>query len=44
MVARWSASPLGMLWPEMDAEFAALGDGGSPPVAARRPVVIIAGS
>jgi len=21
MVARWSANPLGMLWPEMDATF-----------------------
>ena len=44
MVARWSAEPLGMLWPERDAAFVALGgnDGGSPPAAARRPVVIIA--
>jgi hypothetical protein len=25
MVARWSADPLGMLWPEMDAVFAGVG-------------------
>jgi hypothetical protein len=32
MVARWSANPLGMLWPEMDAGFASSGgSGGSPP-------------
>jgi len=40
MVARWSANPLGMLWPEMDAAFVASGGGGSP-TAARRPVVVI---
>jgi len=28
MVARWSANPLGMLWPEMDAAFAGSGGGG----------------
>jgi hypothetical protein len=33
MVARWSATPLGMLWPEMDVE--------APPAAAQRPVVLI---
>jgi hypothetical protein len=43
MVARWSANRLGMLWPEMDAAFGGNGDG-SPPAAARRPVVIIAAS
>jgi hypothetical protein len=32
MVARWSANPLGMLWPERDAAFVA-SDGG-PPAAA----------
>jgi hypothetical protein len=41
MVTRWSASPLAMLWPEMDAAFATSG-GGGPPTAARRPVVIVA--
>ena len=43
MVARWSANPLGMLWPEMDAAFVTLG-GGGPPAAVRRPVVIVAAS
>jgi hypothetical protein len=43
IVARWSANPLGMLWPEMDAAFVAAG-GGSPPAAARRPMVVILGS
>jgi hypothetical protein len=43
MVARWSAHPLGMLRPEMDAAFATSG-GGGPPAAARRPVIIIAAS
>ena len=43
MVARWSAHPLGMLWPEMDAAFVTSGGGNaSPPAAARRPVVIVA--
>jgi hypothetical protein len=43
MVARWSANPLGILWPEMDAAFVTSGGGnGGPPAAARRPVVIIA--
>jgi hypothetical protein len=42
MVARWSANPLGMLWPERDAAFIASGGGGDPPALARRPVVIIA--
>jgi hypothetical protein len=44
MVARWSAKPLGMLWPDMDAAFVTSGDngGGGPSAAARRPVVIIA--
>jgi hypothetical protein len=27
MVARWSANPLGMLWPEMDAAFMSAGGG-----------------
>jgi hypothetical protein len=45
MVARWSANPLGMLWPEMDAAFVTSGGGNSePPAAARRTVVVIAGS
>ncbi len=41
MVARWSANPLGMLWPERDAAFVTTG-GGWPPATVRRPVVIIA--
>ena len=41
MVARWSANPLAMLWPERDAALVASG-GGGPPVAMRRPVVIVA--
>ena len=28
IVASWSANPLGMLWPEMDAAFVSSGDGG----------------
>ncbi len=45
MVAGWSASALGMLWPESDAAcVVAGGDGGVLPAAARRPVVIIAAS
>jgi hypothetical protein len=44
MVARWSANPLGMLWPAPDAAFVTSGGGGNggPPAVARRPVVIIA--
>ena len=42
MVARWSANPLGMLWPEMDARFVTSGGGNGGPAAARRPVVILA--
>jgi hypothetical protein len=38
MVARWSADPLAVLWPELDPAFGGNGDG-SPP---GRPVVIIA--
>ncbi len=41
LVARWSADPLGMLWPERDAALVSAG-GGSPPAMERRPVVIIA--
>jgi hypothetical protein len=41
MVARWSASPLGILWAEMDAGFVT--SGGSSPVTSRRPVVVLAG-
>jgi hypothetical protein len=45
MVARWSANPLRMLWPEMDAKFVTSGgENGGPPTAAYRPVVVIAGS
>jgi hypothetical protein len=40
----WSANPLGMLWPEMDAKFVTPGAGnGGPPAATRRPVIIVAG-
>ena len=43
IVARWSANPLGMLWPEMDAAFVMSGGGdGRPPRALRRLVVVIA--
>jgi hypothetical protein len=43
MVARWSANPLGMLWPEMNAAFVTSGGGNrTPPAAVQRPVVIIA--
>jgi hypothetical protein len=43
MVARWSANPLGMLCPEMDATFVTSGGGNSrPPALVRRPVVIVA--
>jgi hypothetical protein len=43
MVVRWSANPLGMLWPATDAAFVTSGGGnGGPPAVARRPVVIIA--
>jgi len=41
IAARWSANPLGMLWPEMDAAF--VRPRGAPTVAVR-PVAIIAGS
>jgi hypothetical protein len=43
MVARWSANPLGMLRPEMDAAFVTSGGngGGDPTAGTRRPVVII---
>jgi hypothetical protein len=43
MVARWSAKPLDMLWPKMDAAFATSDGGGGPPAAVRQPVVIIPG-
>ena len=43
MAARWSANPLGMLWPELDATFVSSGgNGGGPPVTTWRPVVTIA--
>jgi hypothetical protein len=43
MVARWSANPLGMLWPEMDAAFMTSGGGnGGLPATTRRPVVVVA--
>jgi hypothetical protein len=41
MVARWSANPLRMLWPEMDAAIVTTG-GGESPAAPRLPVVVIA--
>ena len=44
MVARWSANPLGMVWPEMEAASLSAGGngGGGPPTIMRRPVVVIA--
>ena len=44
MVARWSANPLGMLWPELDAALVTSGGngGGDPPAVARRLLVIVA--
>lgn len=42
MVARWSASPLAMLWPERDAVFVTSGGGSGPPSVSPRPVVVIA--
>ena len=42
VVGCWSADPLGMLWPEMNAAFVSSGGGGSPPAAARRPGVVSA--
>jgi hypothetical protein len=42
LVARWSADPFGMLWPELDATFVSSGGNGGGPPAARRLVVIIA--
>ena len=36
MVARWSAHPLGMLWPERDAAFVMSGGVGLPTVARQR--------
>jgi len=40
MLARWSANPLEMLWPELDAAFVTSGGNGGP-LAARRPVAVI---
>jgi hypothetical protein len=43
LVTCWSANPLGMLWPEMDAALvASYGRNSGPPAAARRPVVVAA--
>ena len=43
MVNRWSANPLGMLWPVRDAAFVTSGGGnGGGSAAPRRPVVIVA--
>ncbi len=42
MVARWSANPLGMLWPERDVVFLAGDDGGGGPLTTvRRPVMVV---
>jgi hypothetical protein len=41
MVARWSANPLAMLWPERDVAFLMSG-GRDRPATARPPVMIIA--
>jgi hypothetical protein len=40
---RWSASPLGMLWPEMDVAVMSAGGGGLT-ATTRRPIIIIAAS
>jgi hypothetical protein len=40
IVARWSANPLGMLWPEMDAAFDLRWGKRGTPSAARWPAVI----
>jgi len=42
MVARWSANPLGMLWPQMDAAGPMSGGGGDPSAVAQRPLVVVA--
>jgi hypothetical protein len=42
MVARWSANPLGMLRPGVDAAFAASNGGDGPAVLRRRVVAIAA--
>ena len=42
MVARWSANPLGMLWPEMDVELVTSGGVDGPAVLRRRVIVIAA--
>jgi hypothetical protein len=31
IVARWSANPVSILWPEVDAAFVMSGGGGPPP-------------
>jgi hypothetical protein len=41
-VARWSANPLGMLWPQMDAAGPMSGGGGDPSAVAQRPLVVVA--
>ena len=43
MVARWSANPLGMLWPEMDAALIA-SSGGSSTAGHAAPAGDLAGS
>ena len=40
MFVRWSANPLGMLWPEIDAALIASNGGSVPPATPRRQVVI----
>ena len=44
MVARWSANPVGMPWPNMDALFIASSGRDGRPTAPRRPLVVVAGS
>jgi ABC-type Fe3+-hydroxamate transport system substrate-binding protein len=39
IVASWSANPLGMLWPEMNASLIASGGGRVPPATPRRQVI-----
>jgi hypothetical protein len=40
MFVHWSANPLGILWPEIDAALIASNGGSGPPATLRRRVVI----
>jgi hypothetical protein len=43
IVARWSANPLGVHWPEIDAALVKSDRGNGGPPALRRPVIIVDG-